>query len=441
MTSAEQLYGHATELALANFQVSGRPMPIAVVHALAHIKSVMARANHDAGAAGIDDAMAAAIAEAADEVAAGAWDRQFRVDVFQTVSGTSTNMNVNEVVATLASRRLGRPVHPNDHVNASQSSNDAVPTAVRIAALLAVREVLVPGLTTLQRSLGSQAGSLAGVVKAGRTHLMDASPITLGQELGGYASQVGEAIERLEHSARRVGAVPLGGTATGNGLNTPPGVAAAAVGALVRRLGLPELHVAADRFATQGAHDALVELSGQVRAAAVALFKIANDLRLLASGPRTGLAEIRLPALQPGSSIMPGKVNPILCEVATQVAAQVIGNDAAVAFAGTQGTLELNTYLPLIAVNLLDSIELLGRASADLARRGVDGIEADVARCRRFAELSPSVATVLNLTLGYDTATEIVQTAVAGGRTIGEVLAERGIDADLDVDAMAAGTP
>ena len=452
MANDEQLYGRATELALANFTVSGRPTPLAVVHALARIKAAMATANRRfAEETGIDDELAAAIAAAAAEVADGRCDEQFGVDVFQTGSGTSTNMNVNEVVATLATRRLAaadppsdRKVHPNDHVNASQSTNDTFPTAIRIAALVGVRDVLVPGLTRLAEALGGRADAFATVVKAGRTHLMDASPIMLGHEFGGYRSQVTEAIERIADTTRRVASVPLGGTATGNGLNAPVGAAAIAIEELNRSTGL-SLRPAADRFATQGGQDALVELSGQVRAAAVGLFKIANDIRLLASGPRTGFAEIVLAELQPGSSIMPGKVNPVLCEVVTQVAVQVVGNDAAVAFAGTQGTLELNTYLPVMAVNLLDSINLLGRAADAFATRCVDLIEADVERCRAYAELSPSVATSLNLVIGYDAAAGVVKEALASGRSIRAVLVERHLvdeaqlEGLLDVDRLAAG--
>lgn len=446
MAFDEDLMGHATKLALENFQVSGRPMPLEIVHALARVKSAMALANTQfASVTGIDAELAAAIAASADEVAAGHYDEQFGVDALQTGSGTSTNMNVNEVVAALSTRRLvGRSVHPNDHVNASQSTNDTFPTAIRIACLASIRDVLLPGLERLSQSLGGRSEAFASVVKAGRTHLMDASPITLGQEFGGYRAQIDEAIERLQQTTHRVAAVPLGGTATGNGLNSPAGAAELAIDALVTSTGLP-LRPAGDRFAAQGSQDALVELSGQLRGAAVAMFKIANDVRLLGSGPRTGFAEISLPSLQPGSSIMPGKVNPVLCEVVTQVAAQVIGNDAAVAFAGSQGTLEMNTYLPVIAVNLLDSIHLLGRAAADFATRCVDGIEADVDRCRAFAEMTPSIATALNPVIGYDAATRIVEQAVAEGRSIRVVLTESGlltttqIDAILDLDAMAAG--
>jgi fumarate hydratase class II len=435
-------------LALANFGVSGRPMPLAVIRSLARIKAAMALANaRFESQTGVDAELAAAIRAAALEVAAGRWDHEFRIDAFQTGSGTSTNMNVNEVIATLASRRLSnRDAHPNDHVNASQSSNDVFPTAIRIATLLELGEVLLPGLALLGASLGDRSVAFATVVKSGRTHLMDASPITLGQEFAGYQAQIDEAVERLGQTRLRVAAVPLGGTATGNGLNCPAGVAELAIAELARDTGLP-LRPAANRFALQGSQDALVELSGQLRGAALAMFKIANDVRLMASGPRTGLGEIRLPELQPGSSIMPGKVNPILCEVVTQVAAQAIGNDAAIAFAGSQGTLELNTYLPVIAVNLLDMITLLGRSAADFAGRCVDGIEADVERCRQLAELSPSTATALNRLIGYDAATEVVQRALSEGRSIRSVLIDQGelgtaqIDAALDVDRLAAGQP
>ena len=446
MAHDEILIGHATELALANFRVSGRSMPIAVVHALARIKAAMATANQRFEAqTGIDTELANAIRDAATEVADGRWDDHFHVDAFQTGSGTSTSMNVNEVVASLASRRVtDRTVHPNDHVNASQSTNDTFPTAIRIAALLNIRDVLLPGLTLLRDSLAARSVAFAYVVKAGRTHLMDASPITLGQEFGGYHAQIEEAIARLDETCLRVAAVPLGGTATGNGLNAPDGVAELAIADLARDMGLP-LTPSPNRFAAQGSQDALVELSGQLRVAAVAMFKIANDVRLMASGPRAGLAEISLPELQPGSSIMPGKVNPVLCEVVTQVAAQVIGNDAAIAFAGTQGTLELNTYMPVIAVNLLDMIELLGRSASDFATRCVDGIEADAERCRQLAELSPSISTALNLLIGYDAATEVVRRALAENRTIRSILVEQGtldeqqIDEVLNVETMAAG--
>ena len=448
MADNDDLIGHVTQLALANFRVSGRPMPLPVIHALAEIKASVAAANGRFSAeTGVDAEMAQAIHSAALEVAGGQWDEHFAIDAFQTGSGTSTNMNVNEVIAALASRRLpGRLVHPNDHVNASQSTNDAFPTAIRIAALVHTRDVLLPGLRALGDALGDRSAAFAQVVKAGRTHLMDASPVTLGQEFGGYQAQIAAASERIETAMARLAAVPLGGTATGNGLNCPAAVAAAAIDDLAARTGLP-LTPARNRFAAQGSQDDIVEFSGQLRVAAVAAFKIANDIRLLASGPRTGLGEINLPELQPGSSIMPGKVNPILCEVVTQVAAQVIGHDAAIAFAGTQGTLELNTYLPVIAVNLLDAISLLGRATSDFAARCVAGIEADEGRCRTLAELSPSVATALNLVIGYDAATEVVRQALDERRSVRDVLLERRlltpaqIDAALDLDTMAVGNP
>lgn len=439
--------GHDTTLALRNFRVSGRPMPTAVVHALARIKGAMAMANQALPTkTGIDADLAAALAAAAEELAAGQWDGAFQVDVFQTGSGTSTNMNVNEVIAALAMRTLaGRTVHPNDHVNASQSSNDAVPTAIRIAALTELRDVLLPGLTRLQNALAARSLAFADVVKVGRTHMMDASPVTLGQEFGGYAAQVREAIERIEDTSVRVAAVPLGGTATGNGWNAPRTVVAEALANLARTTGLP-LRAATSRFAAQGSQDALVELSGQVRAAAVGLFKIANDIRLMASGPRAGIGEITLPSLQPGSSVLPGNVNPILCEVVTQVVAQVIGNDAAVAFAGTQGTLELNAYLPVIALNLLDSIRLLGRVSTDFADNCVAGIEADAIRCRALAENSTTMAVALTPVLGYDGTTRVVQQAIAEGRSVRSVVVDQRllpheqIDALLDLARIAAGS-
>ena len=444
---SQDIAGPVTRLARENFQVSGRPMPTPIIRALVTIKRSMALANAQfTDATGVDVATADAIVQAADDVLRGDWDDQFSIDVFQTGSGTSTNMNVNEVLAALAERHLvGSRVHPNDHVDASQSTNDVFPTAVRIAALSEIRDVLLPGLDVLHDALIDRAETFADVVKAGRTHLMDASPITLGQEFGGYAAQIAEARHRLADTCVRVAAVPLGGTATGNGLNAPAGVADIAIADLARSTGLA-LSAAQNRFASQASPDALVELSGQLRVAATALFKIANDIRLLASGPNTGLAEIRLPELQPGSSIMPGKVNPVLCEVVTQVAAQVIGHDATVAFAGSQGTLEMNTYLPVIADNLLTSISLLGRAAADFGTRCVLGIEADRDRCRAFAEASPAVAAALNPLIGYDAATQLVQRALTEQRPLRDVVGDSGLlDASeiagaLDVDALARGT-
>ncbi len=445
--AVQDVTGPSTRLARENFQVSGRAVSMSIIRALVTIKRAMASANAQYSAiSGVDRARADAIGLAADEVSSGDWDQQFGIDVFQTGSGTSTNMNVNEVLASLAERHLdGLGVHPNDHVNASQSTNDVFPTAIRIAVLSEVRDVLVPGLTVLQDSLINRSNEFADVVKAGRTHLMDASPITLGQEFGGYAAQIAEARQRLAETCVRVAAVPLGGTATGNGLNSPAQVADLAIADIARATGLA-LYASPNRFASQASPDALVELSGQLRVTATGMFKIANDIRLLASGPHTGLGEIRLPELQPGSSIMPGKVNPVLCEVVTQVAAQVIGHDATVGFAGSQGTLEMNTYLPVIAENLLDSISILGRAAADFGTRCVLGIEADRDRCRTFAEASPAVAAALNPLIGYDAATRLVRVAHAERRSLRDVVTASGlldeaqIDAVMDVDALA-GVP
>ncbi|HEX6595849.1 MAG TPA: class II fumarate hydratase [Acidimicrobiales bacterium] len=436
---ADAAWGAQTQRAVENFAISGERMPAEVVRALARIKGAAAAENARLGV--LDEDVAAAIAGAAAEVAAGERADQFPIDVFQTGSGTSTHMNVNEVLAHLAAERLGRPVHPNDHVNASQSSNDVFPSAVHLAALVGLTADLVPALDELASALRDKSAELAGVVKAGRTHLMDATPVTLGQEFGGYAAAVEHGIERVEGCLGRVGELPLGGTAVGTGINTPAGFAAAVIARLAGDLGLP-LTEARDHFEAQGARDALVEASGALRTVAVSLVKVANDLRLLSSGPVTGLAEIRLPELQPGSSIMPGKVNPVIPEVVVQVGAQVIGNDAAVAFAGTTGTLELNVAVPVIARNLLHSIRVLAAASRALARRCVRGIEADVERCRRFAESSPAIATALAPHLGYDVTASVVHQAMAEGRTLREVVLERGLmdaaalDRALDVAAM-----
>jgi fumarate hydratase class II len=372
-----------TQRAVQNFPISGGRLERAHIAALAQIKAAAAKVNADLEVIGRD--MGDAIAEAALEVAGGAWDEHFPIDVFQTGSGTSSNMNANEVIASLAQERLSRDVHPNDHVNASQSSNDVFPSSIHVAATgLVVRE-LIPALRHLGDSLGRKAGEFATVVKSGRTHLMDATPVTLGQEFGGYAAQVRLGVERLEGVLPRLGELPLGGTAVGTGINTPPGFAGRVVEELSRATGLP-LREARDHFEAQGARDALVEASGALRTIAVSLTKIANDLRWMGSGPRAGLAEIRLPDLQPGSSIMPGKVNPVIPEAVCQVAAQVIGNDAAIAFGGAAGNFELNVMLPVLARNLLESIRLLANVSRLLADRCVDGIEADVDRCREYAE-------------------------------------------------------
>ena len=425
------LWGPTTQRAVDNFPVSGQRVDPALVRALARVKAAAALENARLGV--LDDDMAAAIAAAAGEVAAGGYADQFPVDVFQTGSGTSSNMNVNEVVAGLAAARLGRPVHPNDHVNASQSTNDVFPTAIHLAAVEAVTGDLVPALETLAAALRAKEAEFADVVKSGRTHLMDATPVTLGQEFGGWARAVELGIERLAACLPRLGELPLGGTAVGTGINAPEGFAAGAVARLAADTGLPVIE-AQDHFEAQGGRDALVEASGVLRTVAVSLFKQANDLRWLASGPRTGLAEIRLPDLQPGSSIMPGKVNPVIPEAVVQVVAQVLGNDAAVAFAGASGNLELNVMMPVMARNVLESIRLLASASRLLARSCVAGIEADVARCRAYAESSPSLGTALNPYIGYERAAEVVKESTRTGRAIRELVVERGWMTDEELD-------
>ncbi|MBE1534139.1 class II fumarate hydratase [Actinomadura algeriensis] len=412
-----------TQRAVENFPISGRTLEPAHIAALGRIKAAAAVVNAELGV--LEPDVAAAIADAAGEVAAGRWDDQFPIDVFQTGSGTSSNMNANEVVATLAEERLGRPVHPNDHVNASQSSNDVFPSSIHIAATGAVVDELVPALRHLRDALHAKSREFATVVKSGRTHLMDATPVTLGQEFGGYAAQMNHGVERLEAVLPRLAELPLGGTAVGTGINTPDGFAPRVIAEIARATGLP-LTEARDHFEAQGARDGLVEASGALRTIAVSLTKIANDLRWMGSGPRAGLAEIRLPDLQPGSSIMPGKVNPVIPEAVTQVAAQVIGNDAAVAFGGASGSFELNVMLPMLARNVLESITLLANASRLLADRCVAGIEADADRMREYAESSPSIVTPLNRYLGYEEAAKVAKQALAERRTIREVVLERG---------------
>ncbi|HEX6424647.1 MAG TPA: class II fumarate hydratase [Acidimicrobiales bacterium] len=420
-----------TQRAVENFPVSGVRLERSLIAALARIKGAAALANAELGVVAAD--VAEAIAAAAAEVADGGHDDHFPVDVFQTGSGTSSNMNANEVLAQLAGERLGRPVHPNDEVNASQSSNDVFPSAIHVAAAEQVSVALLPALEYLRGAFRAKAQETAAVVKSGRTHLMDATPVTLGQELGGYAAQVDNAADAIRATLSAVGELPIGGTAVGTGLNCPPGFAAAVVTRLARDLELP-LTEASDHFAAHGARDALVTLSGALRTLAVALIKIGNDLRWMASGPRTGLAEIRLPDLQPGSSIMPGKVNPVLVEALTQVSVQVIGNDAAVAFAGSQGNFELNVYLPVIARNLLESIRLLANVTRLFADRCVAGIEADVERCRAYAESSPSLGTSLNPYIGYEAAADVVKESMRTGRSVREIVVERGMLTDDEVD-------
>ena len=443
---ARALWRAQTQRAVENFPLSGITIDPALIWALAAIKGSAARVNGELGI--VDPEIATAIHDAAQEVARGEHNDQFPIDVYQTGSGTSSNMNANEVIATLASQRLGRDVHPNDHVNASQSSNDVFPSAIHIAATCAIVNTLIPALEHLAASLERKAGEFADVVKSGRTHLMDATPVTLGQEFGGYAAQVRIGVERLQSCLPRVGELPLGGTAVGTGINTPPQFAARVIELLVEGTGGLPLREARDHFEAQGARDALVEASGQLRTIAVGLYKVANDLRWMSSGPRAGLGEIHLPDLQPGSSIMPGKVNPVIAEALCQVVAQVVGNDAAVAFGGSAGNLELNVMLPVIARNLLESIRLLANVGRLLADRCVDGITADVERCREYAESSPSIVTPLNRYIGYENAAQAAKKAVSEGITVrqavidlgfvdGERLPEAQLDEALDVLTMA----
>ncbi|MFD5023485.1 class II fumarate hydratase [Streptomyces sp. NPDC058373] len=412
-----------TQRAVENFPVSGQRLERAHIEALARIKGAAATVNARLGV--LDEEIAGAIASAAEEVASGRWDGEFPVDVFQTGSGTSSNMNMNEVLATLATERLGRPVHPNDHVNASQSSNDVFPSSIHIAATAAVTRDLIPALEHLAVALRRKSAEFSDVVKSGRTHLMDATPVTLGQEFGGYAAQVSYGVERLRASLPRLAELPLGGTAVGTGINTPEGFSPAVIAEVARATGL-ELTEARDHFEAQGARDGVVETSGQLRTIAVGLTKIANDLRWMASGPRTGLAEIQLPDLQPGSSIMPGKVNPVIPEAVLMVAAQVTGNDATVAAAGAAGNFELNVMLPVIAKNVLESVRLLANVSRLLADRTVDGVTANVERAREYAESSPSVVTPLNKYLGYEEAAKVAKRSLAERRTIREVVLDGG---------------
>jgi fumarate hydratase class II len=430
---ASALYSAQTQRAVENFPISGTGLESTQIAALARIKKAAALANKELGV--LDGAIADAIAGAADEVITGAFDEHFPVDTYQTGSGTSSNMNMNEVLATLATRRLGAPVHPNDHVNASQSSNDVFPSAIHLAVVEALADDLVPALGHLEDALRRKEHEFTDVVKAGRTHLMDATPVTLGQEFGGYATQIHQAATRIEQSLPHVGELPLGGTAVGTGINAPARFASDVVARLVERTGLP-LREAPDHFAAQGARDALVEASGHLRTLAVALVKIANDLRWMGSGPRAGLAEIRLPDLQPGSSIMPGKVNPVIPEAVTQVGAQVIGNDVAVTFGGAQGAFELNVFMPMMARNLLESVRLLTNVARLFADRCIDGIEADVERLRAYAEASPSIGTALNPAIGYEKAAEIIKESVRSGRSIRELVLEQGLMTDAELDRV-----
>jgi fumarate hydratase, class II len=418
----DALWRAQTQRAVQNFPISGTRLESSHIRALALIKAAAAKANAELGV--LPKETAEAIYAAAREVAEGKHDDQFPVDVFQTGSGTSSNMNMNEVLASLASAS-GTDVHPNDHVNASQSSNDTFPTSIHVAATDATVQRLVPALEHLALALEGKCAELADVVKAGRTHLMDATPVTLGQEFGGYAVQVRHGIERLQAVLPRVAELPLGGTAVGTGINTPQGFSGRVIEILAEETGLT-LSEARDHFEAQGARDGLVELSGQLRTVAVSLTKICNDLRWMGSGPRTGLAEVALPDLQPGSSIMPGKVNPVVPEAVLMVCAQVIGNDATVAYAGSTGTFELNVMMPVMARNVLESIRLLSTASRTLADRCVDGLRPDVDRCREYAESSPSIVTPLNRYIGYENAAKVAKTALAQRKTIRDVVLEQG---------------
>ncbi len=444
---ADALWGAQTQRAVDNFPVSGERIGRDLIGALGAIKGCAARVNAEIGV--LDADMADAIHDAAADVARGKYDDQFPLDVFQTGSGTSSNMNANEVIATLATRALGRKVHPNDHVNASQSSNDVFPSAIGLAAVRLFTLDLIPALDHLADALVAKAAEFAEVVKVGRTHLMDAVPVTLGQEFGGYAAAVRIGTERVRDCLPRLGELPLGGTATGTGLNAPPGFATRVNERLAASMKLP-LREARNHFEAQGGRDALVEASGVLRVVAVSLYKICNDLRWMGSGPRAGLGEIGIPDLQPGSSIMPGKVNPVICEAVCQVCTQVIGNDAAVAFGGAAGSFELNVMMPVIARNLLASGRLLASVVPLLADRCVSGITAFPDRMRRLVESSPVIVTALNRYIGYEAAAQVAHEALDSGEPIRSVVISRGyvdqgkitleqLDAALDVLAMTRG--
>ena len=436
------LWGAQTQRAVENFPVSGRPMPPRIIRTLGLVKAATARTNRRLGL--LDARRASAIERAAREVADGKWDAQFPIDLFQTGSGTSTNMNANEVIARRAEQIAGRPkvrIHPNDHVNLGQSSNDVFPTVLHIAAYLEVKEALFPSLRGLASALRRKEREFDGIVKAGRTHTQDATPVRLGQEFGGWAMQIENGIKRIKGALPRLAELALGGTAVGTGINTHPRFAWRTIIILGKETGLPLIE-APDHFEAQGGRDALVELSAALKVLAVSLLKIANDVRFLSSGPETGIGELLLPDLQPGSSIMPGKVNPVIPEVVAQVAAQVIGNDTTVAVAGLSGHLELNTMMPVIGKNVLESVELLSSACKLFDEKCVRGIKADKKRCRRNAELSPSVATALNPLIGYDKAAALVKEARTSGKTIRQLLLEnkllpkKKIDEVLDLSKM-----
>ncbi|WP_311342445.1 class II fumarate hydratase [Corynebacterium riegelii] len=441
----DALWRAQTQRAVENFPISGRGLEAQQIRALGLLKAACAQVNKDLG--NLDAEKADAIIAAAKEIADGKHDDQFPIDVFQTGSGTSSNMNTNEVIASIA-KANGVEVHPNDHVNMGQSSNDTFPTATHVAATEAAVNDLIPGLKVLHESLDKKAKAWHEVVKSGRTHLMDATPVTLGQEFSGYARQIELGVERVEATLHRLGELAIGGTAVGTGINTPAEFGGKVTEELVKLTGVEQLSEAKNHFEAQANRDALVEFSGAMRSVAVSFYKIANDIRLMGSGPLAGFAEIHLPDLQPGSSIMPGKVNPVLCETATQVSAQVIGNDAAVAFGGTQGQFELNVFIPMMARNVLESSRLLANTARQFATRLVDGIEPNVEHMRELAESSPSIVTPLNSAIGYENAAKIAKHAVKEGITIrqatidlgfvdGEKLTEEELDKRLDVLSMA----
>jgi fumarate hydratase class II len=448
LVPADALWGAQTQRAVDNFPVSGEPIGRDLIGALASLKGDAAVINGELGVLPAD--MASAIHDAAAEVAVGEYDEQFPIDVFQTGSGTSSNMNANEVIARLASARLGRPVHPNDNVNASQSSNDVFPSAIHLAATRLIVRSVIPALSHLASVLSEKSDEFDAVVKVGRTHLMDAVPVTLGQEFGGYAAAVRLGVARLSDVLPRLGALPLGGTAVGTGLNAPAGFASAVIAKLAADMSLP-LTEAANHFEAAGSRDALVEASGALRVVAVSLYKMCNDLRWMGSGPVAGLGEIAIPDLQPGSSIMPGKVNPVICEAVCQVCTQVIGNDAAVAFGGAAGNFELNVMMPVIGRNLLSSLRLTGAVVELLADKCVAGITAHPERMRALAESSPVVVTALNRYIGYEAAAAVAHEALASGASVRDVVISRGhvsrgeitaeaLDAALDVRAMTDST-
>ncbi|WP_037141151.1 class II fumarate hydratase [Rhodococcoides fascians] len=440
----DALWRAQTQRAVENFPISFRPLERTQIRAMGLLKAACAQVNKDLGL--LDGTLADAIISAATEIADGKHDDQFPIDVFQTGSGTSSNMNANEVIASIA-KANGVEVHPNDHVNMSQSSNDTFPTATHVAATEAAVTSLVPALKHLHEALAAKATEWKTVVKSGRTHLMDAVPVTLGQEFGGYARQIEAGIERVEATLPRLGELPIGGTAVGTGLNAPDGFGPKVVAELVKSTGIDALTAAKDSFEAQAARDGLVEASGALRTIAVSLTKIANDVRWMGSGPLTGLGEIALPDLQPGSSIMPGKVNPVLPEAVTQVAAQVIGNDAAVAFGGASGAFELNVYIPMMARNVLESFKLLANVSVLFADKCIVGLEANVDHLKTLAESSPSIVTPLNSAIGYEEAAAVAKQALKEKKTIrqtvidrgliGEKLSEEELDKRLDVLAMA----